>query len=194
MKEMHENVSRQHDLEKSELKKMYDDHDMEKTRQEKELRDEIEALKAELLRSNTNNEELKNTNENLKSTNEKCKHTIKECTVAIETFTTSQSELMKQCEGKEEEISEWKQKTRRAIGLRMITLVRFGAAKRRAERDAEIWKQRFNEMQSREDEAEKSILDVETEVELRQDLAHRQISPSRKQVGGYESSDRVTSR
>ena len=43
MKEMHENVSRQHDLEKSELKKMYDDHDMEKTRQEKELRDEIET-------------------------------------------------------------------------------------------------------------------------------------------------------
>ena len=162
MKEMHESVSRQHDLEKSELKKMYDDHNVEKTRQEKELRDEIETLKSELLRSNTNNETLKNT--------------IKECTVAIETFTTSQSELMKQCEAQEKEISEWKQKTRRAIGLRMITLVRFGAAKRRAERDAQVWKQRFDEMQSREDEAEKSILDVETEVELRQDLAHRQIS------------------
>ena len=51
MKEMHENVSRQHDLEKSELKKMYDDHDMEKTRQEKELRDEIEALKFLILMS-----------------------------------------------------------------------------------------------------------------------------------------------
>tara|TARA_B100000242_G_C42826044_1_gene383808 strand:- start:401 stop:628 length:228 start_codon:yes stop_codon:yes gene_type:complete len=40
-----------HDLEKSELKKMYDDHDMEKTRQEKELRDEIEALKFLILMS-----------------------------------------------------------------------------------------------------------------------------------------------
>ena len=51
MKEMHESVSRQHDLEKSELKKMYDDHDMEKTRQEKELLDEIEALKFLILMS-----------------------------------------------------------------------------------------------------------------------------------------------
>ena len=51
MKEMHESVSRQHDLEKSELKKMYDDHDTEKTRQEKELRDEIEALKFLILMS-----------------------------------------------------------------------------------------------------------------------------------------------
>lgn len=146
---MRANVSREHDLEKSELMRM---HDVEMMRQEKELGDEIERLRSELLRSNASNEKLKNT--------------VKECTIAIETFTTSQSELMKQCEAKEEDISDWKNKARRAIGLRMITLVRFGAAKRRAEKETEVWKQRFDEMQSREDDAEKSILDIEREYVL----------------------------
>ena len=45
-------------LEKSELKKMYDDHDMEKTRQEKELLDEIEALKFLILMQNEERREM----------------------------------------------------------------------------------------------------------------------------------------